>query len=294
MCVVRDDDTGFMGVQARPFLLQTLCRWRYTMREPGLTVRDEKRLEKCEERIGKGMHGFVDAGLALAEVNDNHLFVAYGSFAAYCQQRWEITPNYARRIIKAAAVVQSLRGEGCVPIGTLPVTETQARPLTSIPMEEVNGVWQAVVESAPVADGGKPQITAAWVKEKVDEWKALADPTYKPKKNGKPKSEAPDYGKCPNCAGSKWDVDEEGEASCAKCHHPHGAPAGDEPPPNKKLGKQYNRAHWLKQWQQGIGPVVRLVDKIASEVSEKNGRHHKAVQDRLNEATEAMMEWMGA
>lgn len=35
-----------------------------------------------------------------------------------------------------------------------------------------------------------------------------------------------DLGKCPNCAGTKWDSDDEG-VSCAKCHHPHGEPAGD-------------------------------------------------------------------
>lgn len=37
---------------------------------------------------------------------------------------------------------------------------------------------------------------------------------------------ANDYGKCPNCAGVKWDEDEEG-VSCAKCYHPWGEPAGD-------------------------------------------------------------------
>lgn len=36
----------------------------------------------------------------------------------------------------------------------------------------------------------------------------------------------PEYGKCPNCAGTKWDKDEDG-VSCAKCGHPHGEPAGD-------------------------------------------------------------------
>lgn len=40
------------------------------------------------------------------------------------------------------------------------------------------------------------------------------------------KKKKPDYGKCPNCAGTKWDEDEEG-VSCHKCHHPHGEPAGD-------------------------------------------------------------------
>jgi len=32
--------------------------------------------------------------------------------------------------------------------------------------------------------------------------------------------------KCPNCAGTNWDDDEDG-ISCSKCHHPHGEPSGD-------------------------------------------------------------------
>jgi len=35
-----------------------------------------------------------------------------------------------------------------------------------------------------------------------------------------------DYGRCPNCAGTKW-TEDEGGVSCARCHHPHGEPAGD-------------------------------------------------------------------
>lgn len=35
-----------------------------------------------------------------------------------------------------------------------------------------------------------------------------------------------DYGRCPNCAGTKWTEDELG-VSCSKCRHPHGEPAGD-------------------------------------------------------------------
>lgn len=54
----------------------------------------------------------------------------------------------------------------------------------------------------------------------------------RPPRNGKArpgdsrKPEAQDYGKCPNCASTKWTADEFG-ASCAKCHHPHGEPLGD-------------------------------------------------------------------
>lgn len=35
-----------------------------------------------------------------------------------------------------------------------------------------------------------------------------------------------DHGKCPACAGDKWDEDDDG-VFCSKCHHPHGEPAGD-------------------------------------------------------------------
>jgi len=45
-------------------------------------------------------------------------------------------------------------------------------------------------------------------------------------RNGKDKEDRGDLGKCPNCGGVRWDEDDEGIA-CAKCHHPHGEPAGE-------------------------------------------------------------------
>ncbi len=51
------------------------------------------------------------------------------------------------------------------------------------------------------------------------------EPISRPPRNGKDKPA--DYGKCPNCAGTKWDTDEDEYISCCKCHHPHGEPAGD-------------------------------------------------------------------
>ena len=61
----------------------------------------------------------------------------------------------------------------------------------------------------------------------------------------------------------------------------------DKPP------KQYPRSHWFKQWEMSIGPLVRLVDKIAGAVGEKQTVHHDAVQAKLNDATVQMMKWMG-
>ena len=107
-------------------------------------------------------------------------------------------------------------------------------------------------------------------------------------------TDEPDYGKCPNCHGTEWKEDFEGVV-CAKCLHPHGEPPrnGTDKPGDSKPPKQYPRSHWYKQWEQAIGPVVRLVDKIAEEVRERRDPHHDAIQERLNEATEEMAKWMG-
>ena len=55
--------------------------------------------------------------------------------------------------------------------------------------------------------------------------------------------------------------------------------------------KQIERSGWFKQWDTAIGPLVRLVDKIADGVGEK-GAKQKAVHKHLHAATAAMMEWM--
>ena len=66
-------------------------------------------------------------------------------------------------------------------------------------------------------------------------------------------------------------------------------PKKDVPP----LLRKYERAHWLKQWNNQIGHLVRLVDKIATEVEETKCKSHKTVQDLLEVATEEMQEWLG-
>jgi hypothetical protein len=60
-------------------------------------------------------------------------------------------------------------------------------------------------------------------------------------------------------------------------------------PPPRKL----DRGAYYQQWDNAIAPVVKLVDKIAEGLGERHDPHQVAIQDRLNEATEEMMEWMG-
>lgn len=64
------------------------------------------------------------------------------------------------------------------------------------------------------------------------------------------------------------------------------AKRGGSPP------KRLDRNAFYKQWDNAIGPLVRLVDKIAEGVGESRNGHHKDVQEHLNDATECMREWM--
>lgn len=64
-------------------------------------------------------------------------------------------------------------------------------------------------------------------------------------------------------------------------------------PNSGKPPKQYDRSFWYKQWNTSIGPLVRLVDKIAREVNEMHGARHKGVKEGLDLATRNMIEWMG-
>ena len=67
----------------------------------------------------------------------------------------------------------------------------------------------------------------------------------------------------------------------------------EKPKSNGTPPRQLDRPAYYKQWDQAIGPLVRLVDKIAAGVGESGSHEHKLVQDRLNLATETMIEWMG-
>jgi len=67
-----------------------------------------------------------------------------------------------------------------------------------------------------------------------------------------------------------------------------------EPPTNGngKPPKQYEPSAWFKQWEQGIKPMVKFVDKMAEGLGQEKTAHHKAVQVHLQHATYAVMEWL--
>jgi len=62
-----------------------------------------------------------------------------------------------------------------------------------------------------------------------------------------------------------------------------------KPKPPKKLDKKA----YFKQYMQTLGPLSRLVDKIANDVGEKHGPSHTVIVGQLAACTEKMQKWMG-
>ena len=100
-------------------------------------------------------------------------------------------------------------------------------------------------------------------------------PPPKPKPAPEPEPEEPD------------DEPEEGYDEPPWDDSPKKAKAPKTPP------RQFDRSHWLKQWDNSIGPLCRLVDKIAENVGESHCPSHDAIQSQLQAATDEITEWMG-
>lgn len=131
-----------------------------------ITLEEATRLIELELIVETGLTVFVAVGNALLEIRDSRLYRQnYRTFEAYCRDRWGMVRRNADRLIQAAEVAENLG-----PIGLIPQTESQARPLTRLEPEVQREVWQAVVESTPVE-----AITAKAVEEKVKAAEPLND-----------------------------------------------------------------------------------------------------------------------
>lgn len=123
-----------------------------------LTASEQVRLYQLESAIDAGLRTFVDVGNALLEIRDGRLYrLSHGNFEDYCRERWGMSRIHAHRLIDAATVADNL-----LPIGNIPTTESQARPLTVLEPAQQREAWQRAIETAP---NGKP--TAAHVESVV-------------------------------------------------------------------------------------------------------------------------------
>lgn len=129
-------------------------------------------LQECESVIDRGRKTFVEVGRALLAIREGDLHrQTHGTFEEYCKDRWDIERAHGYRLMASAGIVDKLSPMG----DRIPSSERQARPLTTVPMDQVGDVWDEVVERAPRDDDDEPVITAKHVKEVVDWWKSEGD-----------------------------------------------------------------------------------------------------------------------
>ena len=110
-----------------------------------LNIEERNELERCEVVIKQGLKTFVEVGQALMLIRDKRLYRAeFGTFEAYCQDKWQLTRQYVNNMVAASKVVSNLEMETSG--FQTPQTEKHARPLTKLEPELQAEAWQKVVE----------------------------------------------------------------------------------------------------------------------------------------------------
>lgn len=136
-------------------------------------------LDRHEQVIQKGLVGFIEVGSALLAIREQRLYRgAFVTFDDYCRTRWGMSKTHANRLVAASEIATQM-----TPIGVIPTSESQIRPLAEVEPVDRPKVWQEAVE----ATGGKP--TAKAVQQAAD--KALG----KSKVNGVESADPPDVAK---------------------------------------------------------------------------------------------------
>jgi hypothetical protein len=126
-----------------------------------MTAVELSKLAKCESVINHGLQTFAEVGNALLAIRDGRLYRdGWGTFEAYCQERWGIERRRAYQLIDSASVMDNVNN--CT---QKPSTESQARPLSALPAEDQPKAWQAATEKAKAED--RP-VTAKDVQAEVD------------------------------------------------------------------------------------------------------------------------------
>ena len=118
-----------------------------------LSAADQAFLDQRERVVEAGGRQFIEVGTALMEIRDYKdglLYKRFGTFDAYCRERWEIQKAHAYRMIAAVKAYEDVSPRGDTGTGTvLPQTEKQLRPLTQLPTPELKKkAWQDAVEIA--------------------------------------------------------------------------------------------------------------------------------------------------
>lgn len=112
------------------------------------------RYDQLRQVVTLGIANFRKTGLALKEIRDGELWkLDCATWSECCKRHWGISQQHAGRLIDAALFADQVE-----PTGSIPKTESQARPFRSLPPEERVEAWKEAV-----AAGGTPDAIATAV-----------------------------------------------------------------------------------------------------------------------------------
>lgn len=129
-----------------------------------LSVDEKNEFDRCELVIKQGIETFIEVGQALLTIREKRLYrLEFGTFEDYCRGKWGMAKSQAYRLVDSAKVIANLS-----PMGDIPQSERQARPLTSLEPEAQREAWKEVVQQSQTTN---EPITYQKVKEVVDTFK---------------------------------------------------------------------------------------------------------------------------
>jgi len=134
-----------------------------------LSAADRAMLQKEEAVISAGRRSFLVVAAALVRIRDykGGIFYKerYGTFEAYCQERWEFGRAHAYRLIDAAEVAATLSPRGDKAGMPAPTNEKQIRALARLGQpSDMREAWK---EANLLADG--EEVTSSFVAKVVRE-----------------------------------------------------------------------------------------------------------------------------
>jgi hypothetical protein len=151
----------------------------------GWTDKDQSLLEELERTIENngGVADYFRKGEALIRIREAKLYrKSHGTFEEYCRDRWKITDDYARKLIRATEVVQDIQKSR--PLVSIPESERVARTLVRIEPEKRAKTWGQVISSVPegkkltaehsrqvveaIIEGAKESVTSANLSDAPD------------------------------------------------------------------------------------------------------------------------------
>nr|WP_321466791.1 hypothetical protein [uncultured Desulfobulbus sp.] len=144
-----------------------------------LTQAEHTRLTALESIIRENFLAYVAVGNALLEIRESRLYRNDDgrTWEGYCRELWDMSFQYADRLISASRVIENLtpigvRDDGSIDWDLMPANESQARELARLEPEEQKQVWGQLIESKRIIPSQQPlKLTAKTVKNAVKTFK---------------------------------------------------------------------------------------------------------------------------